>query len=148
MASSYSIDCDYGGLGNFQEDDTACMLCPHELDCSHESELAELEAARTRRTGNSWRYPGKSSVERRGTTGGTAARFGNGAFQSSERRKSRRPMPVPGENALARGGKNVFMSALSAGFREAADFCDDHNLAPVVGGVVVPAALPAPKKKE
>ena len=152
MGDTYSVSCDYGGLGNFQEGDTACMLCPHEIECSHEQELAELAVSRSRRVGGGsggWRYPDRSTSGIRKTVGGTVTRSSGGiGIQPSGRRRSRRPMPIVGENPLVRAGKNVLMTMLSSGFHEAGDFCEDHDFAHVVDGSVVAAALPASDKKK
>lgn len=147
MDDDYSISCDYGGLGNYLEGDTTCMLCPHETECAHERELEQLRKARAHRVEN-WRYPQQPSPKMLGKTDREAVLQSSAAgLQPSGRRRSRRPMPVRGENPLSRAGKNILMTMLMSGFHEAGDFCEDHDFTPVVSGVAVPPP-PSNEKKE
>lgn len=148
MNDPYSVSCDYGGIGNYREGDTVCMLCPHETECCHERELAELAAARDRRT-SGWRYPNQSSTETmRKTVGEVVSRASGSNLQPSGRHRSQRPMPISGENPLSRAGKNILMTMLTSGFHEAGDFCEDHDFAPVVSGVAIPRTPPAPNEEK
>ena len=132
MPDQYSVSCDYGGIGNFQEGDTACLLCPHEIECSHEAELSQLAAIQRRRGGSAWRYPNRST-----SGGGRIATTGTSVSSPMARARSRRPLPIKGESALSRMVKNAGASMLSAGFHELGDFWDVHDFAPTVDGQVV-----------
>ena len=121
---SYDVACDYGGLGNYRESDTACMLCPHEVECSHESELEQLRSARARRTGSAWRVPGRTAPTRIQPTHTSAL--------GARPIRSNRPMPIRGESAGLRLLKNMTASALSSIGYEFGDFWSVHNFGPTI----------------
>ena len=104
--SAYDVDCPYGGLGNWQEHDSVCLVCEHDTDCCYAKESAEIEAARDRRN---W-----ASAPRR--TYSTPRSYRPAPARVSEpitRRTQKRPMPVEGEVPLVRLGKNILANVLS-----------------------------------
>jgi len=145
MTNPYAVDCDYGGIGNYQEGDTTCLLCPNTVECAHETELAELAAARQRRAGG-WRYPEKRA-ERRPLGAGLPTASAHSMSPASGYGFPRRPMPVPGESTVSRMAKNTFATILASGFGELAAFWSQHNFAPTIVHVYDAEGVVRPKKE-
>jgi hypothetical protein len=56
-------------------------------------------------------------------------------------------MPVPGESTLSRMLKNTGATVLASGFRELADFWEQHNFAPTIVHVYDAEGVVRPKKE-